>query len=423
MGNSESETVATAGATTAQVLRMLRGLLDDGHLAALEQLPRLVAGYAAGAGLEGATIYLADLREQVLRELTGRGLDAAGGGTELLVDGSLAGRAFRHSRTLTSAGSRAGLRRYWVPLLDGTQRLGVLRADAADGAEETLDSLASVTAVQLVTKYPFSDSYSRLVRTGTMNVSAEMQWTLMPPRAFANDQVAIAAAMEPVYTTGGDAYDYAIAGKTVYLSVFDAMGHDSRAGLTANLAVAACRNQRRQGTGLAATTERIERCLIDHFGHSGYVTAVLADLDTATGQLAWVNRGHHPPVLIRGGRWSATLQCPPAHPMGVEGGLPVRLCHTQLEPGDRLLLYTDGVTEARDANGQEFGLDRFTDFIIRRHADGLPLPETLRLLMNTILDYHHGPLRDDATVLFCEWRGPTRNQRLTDAQTSQPHCG
>jgi hypothetical protein len=403
----------TVGAAPGQVLRMLGGLLDDGELAGLEQLPRLVAEHAAGAGLERAAIYLADLREQVLREVTGRGLDAAEGGEALSVDGSLPGRAFRHSRTLTSAGSRTGLRRYWVPVLDGTQRLGVLRADAADGAERTLHYLATVVAMQLVAKYPFSDSYARLVRTSTMNVAAEMQWALMPPRSFANDQVAIAAVMEPAYATGGDAFDYAIAGETAHLAVFDAMGHDSTAGLTANLAVATCRNQRRQGADLSTTSERIERSIIEHFGHSRYVTAVLADLDTATGQLAWVNRGHHPPVLMRGGRWSSTLYCPPAHPMGIDGGLPVQVCREQLEPGDRLLLYTDGVTEARDAQDREFGLDRFTDFIIRSHADGLPVTETLRMLMNAILDYHDGRLRDDATVLFCEWRGPARNQRLT----------
>ncbi len=414
MCDSESEMVTTEGATPHQVLRMLRGLLDAGHLAGLEQLPRLVAEYGASAGLEGTAIYLADLREQVLRELTGRGLDAADGGGEFSVDGSLPGRAFRLSRTLTSPGSRAGLRRYWVPLLDGTQRLGVLRADAAGDAEAALRSLASVLAMQLVSKYPFSDSYARIVRTDAMNIAAEMQWTLMPPRAFANDQVAIAATMEPAYDTGGDAFDYAIAGETAHLAVFDAMGHDSTAGLTANLTLAACRNQRRQGADLPATSELIERSLIDHFGYSRYVTAVLADLDTATGQLTWVNRGHPPPVLIRGSRWSVTLECPPAHPMGTEGQLPVRLCREQLEPGDRLLLYTDGITEARDANEQEFGLDRFTDFIIRRHADGLPVPETLRVLMNTILDYHGGRLRDDATVLFCEWRGPVRNQRLAN---------
>jgi hypothetical protein len=416
MGDAGSRTVATAGAAPAQVLRMLRGVLYDGHLAGLEQLPRLVSRHAAVAGLEGATIYLADLREQVLRELTGQGLDAAAGGRELRVDGTLPGRVFRLSRTLTSSAGRAGMRRYWVPLLDGAQRLGVLQADAADGAEEIMNDLASVTAVLLVAKYPFSDSYARLVRTGAMNVAAEMQWALIPPRAFANDQVAIAAAMEPAYSVGGDVYDYAVAGSTVHLGLFDAMGHDSTAGLTANVAVATCRNERRQGTGLAATTERIERSLIDHFGDSRYVTAILADLDTATGRLAWVNRGHHPPVLIRGGRWSRTLECPPALPMGIEGGPPVRQCRAQLEPGDRLLLYTDGVTEARDASGREFGLDRLTDFIIRRHADGLPVPETLRLLMSSILDLNGGRLKDDATVLFCEWRGPARNQRLANEE-------
>ena len=414
MHDSESPAMTTTRATPGQVLRMLTGVLHDGHLAALEQLPRLVAEHGACAGLEGTTLYLVDLREQVLRELTGRGLDAADGGEELSVNGSVPGRAFRHSRILTTAGSRPGLRRYWVPLLDGTQRLGVLRADAAGGAEEILEHLAGVTALQLVSKYPFSDSYARLVRTDAMNIAAEMQWGLMPPRAFANNQVAIAAVMEPAYDTGGDAFDYAFAGETAHMAVFDAMGHDSMAGLAATVAVATCRNQRRESAGLPATSEQIERSIIGHFGETRYVTAIMADLDTATGQLAWVNRGHPPPVLIRDGRWITTLDCPASHPMGLDAGLPVHLCREQLQPGDRLLLYTDGVTEARDANSAEFGQERFTDFVIRSHAGGLPVPETLRMLMNAILNYHDGRLRDDATVLFCEWRGPARNQRLAN---------
>ncbi len=63
---------------------------------------------------------------------------------------------------------------------------------------------------------------------------------------------------------GGDAFDYAVAGDTLHLAVFDAMGHDSTAGLTGNLAVAACRNNRRQGVDLATTSERIENALIEH---------------------------------------------------------------------------------------------------------------------------------------------------------------
>ncbi|MEY9996540.1 hypothetical protein ABIE67_008572 [Streptomyces sp. V4I8] len=49
---------------------------------------------------------------------------------------------------------------------------------------------------------------------------------------------------------------------------------------------------------------------------------------------------------------------------------------------------------------------RFTDFLIRHHADGLPVPETLRRLIHAVLEYHDGRLQDDATVLLCEWIGP-----------------
>jgi hypothetical protein len=397
------------------VLRMLGGLLSASHLAGIEQLPDLVERHAAAAGLERTRIYLADLRHQVLRELTGRGLNAGQGGEELSVEATLPGRAFRHTRAMTAPGAAAGRQRLWVPILDGTQRLGVLRVDVpdADGAREAVDHLVSFIALYLVTKYPFSDSHARLLRTEPMNVAAEMQWSLMPPRSFADHRVAVAAAMEPAYSVGGDAFDYALAGEVLHLAVFDAMGHDTAAGLTANLAMAACRNHRRHDIDLATTSERIERVLIEQFGHGRYATGVLADLDLASGQLVWVNRGHHPPVLLRAGRRTTVLHCPPAHPMGTDLGLPVRPCREQLEPGDRLLLYTDGVTEARDAHGREFGLDRFTDFVIRHQADGLPVPETLRRLMTAVVDHHGGQLQDDATVVFCEWHGPARNPRMS----------
>ncbi|MFF4587597.1 PP2C family protein-serine/threonine phosphatase [Streptomyces sp. NPDC001388] len=91
--------------------------------------------------------------------------------------------------------------------------------------------------------------------------------------------------------------------------------------------------------------------------------------------------------------------------MGTDLGLPVTLCREQLEPGDQLLLYTDGITEARDAAGHEFGRDHFVDFVIRHQADGLAAPETLRRLIRAVLEHHDGHLNDDATVLLCAWHG------------------
>lgn len=396
---------------------MLTGLLAASHLAALERVPGLVNEYAAHAGLGEVLIYLVDLQQEVLRPLTGYGEDADGKPAELRINATLAGRSFQELRVLLRPGPQGGAGQWWVPMLDGTERLGVLRvsapADADEARVEDMRALASLVALLVVSKRSHSDSYARLVRTRPMHVAAEMQWTLMPPLTFADTRVVIGAAMEPAYEVGGDAYDYAIVGDVAHLGIFDAMGHDVSAGLTASLALAACRNNRRQGVGLAANSKKIEETLVGEFGRSTrYVTAILADLDTSTGVLTWVNRGHHPPVVIRGGRWTITLACRPAHPMGLGLGVPVTLCREQLQPGDRVLLYTDGITEARSARGKEFGLNRFVDFIIRHTADGMPVPETLRRLIHSVLDYHDGRLQDDATVLLTEWHG-TAQRRLT----------
>lgn len=69
-----------------------------------------------------------------------------------------------------------------------------------------------------------------------------------------------------------------------------------------------------------------------------------------------------------------------------------------------MLLYTDGVVEARTGDHTEFGLDRFTDSVIRATAAGELAPEALRRLIHSILDAHDNRLRDDATLLLVEWR-------------------
>ncbi|MFF7858053.1 SpoIIE family protein phosphatase [Streptomyces sp. NPDC007904] len=393
--------------------QMLTGLLSASHLMPLELLPSTAAKHAAAVGFNQVLIYLADLQRDVLRLLTGEGLDAGQGAvgeeTELKIEGTVPGRVYQHGQLLPGAEAGPRGRHWWVPLLNGTERLGVLRITTTGDDARTRDDmyvLASVLALIVDSKRRSSDSHARLTRTRPLNIAAEMQWHLMPPRTYADGRVMIAAAMEPAYGISGDAYDYATADHVVHLSLFDAMGHDTAAGITAHLTLGACRNSRRQGAGLAEITERIEGALIDQFGRRRYATGILADLDTRTGVLTWVNRGHHPPVIIRGGRWSTHLNCRPAHPMGTDLGLPITLCRDQMEPGDRLVLYTDGITEARGPGDEEFGLDRFIDFLVRHHADGLPVPETLRRLVHAVLDYHDGRLQDDATVLFCEWLGP-----------------
>ncbi|QIJ66021.1 serine/threonine-protein phosphatase [Streptomyces sp. JB150] len=390
---------------------MLVRLMEASHTITLEQLPELIAGHAAEVGIHDTAVFLVDIRETVLRQLTGVGLDAGDGGQEFTVEGSLPGRAFQRVDVLAepATGGPSPRRRWWVPVTDGVERVGVLRADTDVSADDeptrqVLRALASMTALLVLSKRSFSDSYARRVRTEPMNVAAEMQWNLTPPPAYAGQDVTVGAAMEPAYQVGGDAFDYAVAGTTLHLGIFDAMGHDTTAGITANVAVSACRNARRHGASLAETSEFVEKALLEEFGTRRYVTGILADLDMSTGRLTWINRGHHLPILIRGNRWTTELACPPAGPMGTDLGLPVTECIEQLEPGDRVLLYTDGVTEARDALGREFGRDRFVDFIRRHHSGRHTLHETLRRLMAAVIDHHGGKLDDDASVLLTEWR-------------------
>ncbi|MGP4100433.1 PP2C family protein-serine/threonine phosphatase [Nonomuraea sp. KM90] len=417
---SGSEETGSAAARAA----MFGALISASHTSTLEQIPDLVSEHARRVGLREVLIYLADLQQEVLSPLVSQPAPA---GTperdEIGIEGTVAGRAFQHGKILPA--TVRDPEQWWVPLVDGTDRLGVLRiAVPAVDPEVLLDMerLAGLVALLVVSKRPLSDTYARLVRRRRMSVSAEMEWRLMPQRTFATDRLVISAVMEPAYDVSGDVYDYAFEGRTAHLAIFDAMGHDTAAGLTANLALTTLRNSRHEGDGLALAAAKIDEALTGQFGGERFATGVIAKLDIPSGALAWVNCGHHPPVIVRR-RATIELECPPGSPTGTGLHLPVTVCHAQLQPGDRLLLYTDGITEARNRHGEEFGMERFTDFLIRHQADELPVPETLRRLIHHHLDYHERRLRDDATVVLVEWPGSPYSRRETEALTGLPPEG
>lgn len=406
--------------------RMLAGLLDASHLLSIEQLPEAVREHAAHAGFTDVRIYLTDLQEDVLRPLTGKAMDAAARGAaeaaeagELPIDGTLAGQAFAMLQPLAEPRHTTG-GIWWVPLLGGAERIGVLRVTTSEPGSRDLKPmrrLAALVAMLIIAKRPHSDFYARVRRRRPMSVAAELQWNLIPPRVFTHNLLTVSCALEPAYEIGGDAFDYALTGDVLYLAIFDAAGHDMGAGITANLAVAASRTSRRQRGGPLETGMLIERTLIEQLGeHTRFVTALLGELELSTGRLTWASYGHHAPVLVRQGRWSELNAPSIGTPLGTDFGIQASLCHDRLQPGDRLVLYTDGVIEVHDLGGEEFGLDRFMSFIIDQNTQGLPVPETLRRLVHNVLEHHNERLRDDATVMFLEWHGP-------DGQTKGGQAG
>lgn len=392
---------------------MFDGLLHDSHRCHPEDLVDLVVTHATPVGLHDPTIYLADLQQvDLVRVPRGRVHGAIAPAERLRIDTTAVGRVFRRNQERTvPAGD--GWCQLWIPLLEGAERLGVLRVTVAADDHHRVDPviarrarrLASLVGLLVVTKRAYSDTLVELTRRDDMSLSAEMQWGLLPPLTFATDRIVVAGALEPAYMVAGDTFDYGVVDDGVHLALFDAAGHDLNSAVVVGLAAAAYRRARRAGLDLVELGDAIDESVAARFGPPDLVTGVLAHFDASVGRLQWVLRGHPPPVLIRDRKWVKTLGLKPGLPMGIGLRRPTELGTVQLEPGDRLLFYTDGVTEARDVEGNEFGLERLVDFVIRRDADGLPAPETLRRLIRSILDHQHGHLQDDATALLVEWHG------------------
>jgi serine phosphatase RsbU (regulator of sigma subunit) len=296
-----------------------------------------------------------------------------------------------------------------VPLLDGTDRLGVLgvTVDRDDPAPRWLcRQLASLAALFLISKGQNSDHFFWIRRRRSMSLPAEMQWQLLPALTVATPRVAVAGTLEPAYDVGGDAFDYAINGDVAHIAIIDAMGHGLQASQMAAVAIGSYRHSRREHHGLVDTHRAMDAVVAAQFGQDRFATAQLAELHLDTGELVMLNAGHPPPLLVCRNGGSRSVPCSPALPVGFGGEETPPLTTVQLEPGDRLLLFTDGVVENRTPDGEPFGEARLREAFRRECAADRTASETVRQLARTFLAEHEGKTRDDATWVLVEWRGP-----------------
>jgi serine phosphatase RsbU (regulator of sigma subunit) len=235
-----------------------------------------------------------------------------------------------------------------------------------------------------------------------MTPAADLLWRLLPPLTYASRSMVVTAILEPCYDVGGDAFDYAVDGDIARLAIYDAVGKGMRAALGAATALGAARAARVAGADLPEMAAAADRALATEFTDARFVTAVLAELSLPDGRLRYVNAGHPPPVLFRAGRAVGTLDDGGRTPLGIVAG-EGEVAETAFEPGDRLLLYTDGMTEARDVHGVQFGLDRLVALAEEGANMDLPAAEALRRLSHSVIEHQAGPPRDDATLVMVEW--------------------
>jgi hypothetical protein len=379
-------------------------LLERAKMAQPDALADEINAAAAPLGV-AITIYLIDHEQQRLWPFPADGKPRPAPET---VDGTLAGRAF--TTVQTQARSREGELPYrlWVPMVDGSERLGVAEVVADDvpddptGFRTQCEIMLGLVGHLMTVKLPYGDALETARRTRPMSPAGELVLQLLPPLTYSCHRLVVSAVLEPCYDVGGDAYDYTVDGALARMTVLDAMGRGLAAGLTSATALAAIRAARRDGQGLHAMARAADAALVEQFPELRFATAVLAELDMDTGVLRYLNAGHPAPLLIRNGRVVKTLTGGRRMPLGVDDGA-IEVGKEILEPGDRLLVYTDGVTEAYRPGGERFGVHRLTDLTERCMADGLPAPETLRRLAHTVMAHQGGRPSDDATFLLVEW--------------------
>lgn len=224
-----------------------------------------------------------------------------------------------------------------------------------------------------------------------------IQRALMPPALPITQRFEVVGAWQPAGTLGGDCYDaFTFSPDVIGLSIADVAGKGLPAALLMSSLQAALRAFASEASPPETVCASVNRLLCGQMIAGRFVTMAYLRLDAARGRLVYANAGHNPPLLARndGGVEALTSS---GTVLGVFADARYGSSEVALRSGDRLLLYTDGITEARDEAGEEFGQERLQAALVRhRH---LAAGELHRAVMSDVTHFAVGGFEDDATLL------------------------
>jgi phosphoserine phosphatase RsbU/P len=233
---------------------------------------------------------------------------------------------------------------------------------------------------------------------GDLEVARQIQFGLLPFEPWEHGGTTIVTAMRPANTVGGDYFDIVALGQErVAIVMADVAGKGMPAALLMALLQGSLRTLLTAGLRGSELMVKLNAHLCANIPSNRLITLFYGELALDTGALVYVNAGHNPPLLVR---HLGQIESLPATAMalGVLSDTPFATAETALSPGDRLLLYTDGVTEAEGPQDQEYGEERVRTFLAGHRADP-PRAVIDGLLANVLL--HCGPVRprDDMTLM------------------------
>lgn len=286
-----------------------------------------------------------------------------------------------------------------VPLVVRDRALGVLLSEHRPEAD--LRPLADQAGMALELTGGYTDVVHAARRRKEIRPAAEIQQVLLPPRIAVFDGDELAGGVLPGYDVAGDFFDYAANPDGISLCVADAMGKGDAAAALSSLAVGALRAARRGGATLEQTAELIDRTIEAAAPEVRFLTAVLAHWHPATSTFTWISAGHPPPLLIHADGSVEELEAGRTYPLGLsEGARAFTSVNRTIGSGQRILLYSDGVTERRRADDSLLGLDGLLPLFRSAATADSAAAEIIRAVQDAVQAASPRPLRDDATMLL-----------------------
>jgi serine phosphatase RsbU (regulator of sigma subunit) len=275
-------------------------------------------------------------------------------------------------------------------------------ADLSAGNRELLQSLAMETSTVLENARLMSEERVKRRMEQELSIARDMQRTMLPARLPETGWFCAFASSQACFQVGGDYYDVMELSESLWGTVVaDVSGKGVSAALLTSLLQGAFFATAGHASQLSEIMVRVNRYICERSQMRNYATVFYCTVDKE-GNARWINAGHCPPVVVRAG---GKIELLPASgcPVGLFPNAPFGQEDTRLVSGDKLVIYTDGVTEAETTGGEQFGDERLIELL--RQNSSLSAARMHQLIIDEVAAFTAGaPQSDDVTLVVLEYR-------------------